>query len=190
MGGKLKILSVGGKLPDYMNEDKDKKIEQLIKEYTTPVYNFIAQILGYGSEAEDVTQETFIKVWKNWHKFDQTKNFKPWLFQIAKNTALDRWRRREPIRSFVVDSENGFDEKETIADLAPTPFEQTILAEQTEILKQAIAKLPEIYRAVINLYYLNGFSLPEISEIWQESVDTVKSRHRRALIKLRQILHP
>jgi RNA polymerase sigma-70 factor (ECF subfamily) len=173
-----------------MNFD-DEQLREIIKLYTTPVYNFIAQILSYGGEAEDATQETFIKVWKNLKKFDTTKKFKPWLFQIAKNTALDYRRRQEPTRPFIFDQIEELDELESIPDFALTPLEQLELKQQAQQVQQAIIKLPNIYRVVLNLYYQEELSLAEIATVLDEPVDTVKSRHRRALLKLRQLLlHP
>lgn len=161
----------------------------LVHKYTSPIYNFVAQIVGRGQNAEDITQEAFIKAWKSLKKFDVSKKFKTWLFRIAKNTAIDYLRKRKIV---VVDLNISEDDDEagieTLADPSVLPFESLILQEQAKVVQKAVDELPEIYRAVLNLYYQEQLSLPEIAEVFNESVDTVKSRHRRALLKLKKLL--
>lgn len=192
------MVGVGVTLEAIMNNLSD---EQLVREYlkgdenalallihkhTSSIYNFVAQIIGRGQNAEDVTQESFIKMWKNLKKFDTNKKFKTWLFRIAKNTAIDYLRKRKiTIVDLDTDEEVGI---ETLVDPAVLPFESLILQEQAEVVQKAVGELPEIYRTVLNLYYQEQLSLLEIAEIFDESVDTVKSRHRRALLKLKKLL--
>ncbi|MFA5062175.1 MAG: RNA polymerase sigma factor [Patescibacteria group bacterium] len=162
----------------------------LIQRYTARVYNFVAQYIGHGQDAEDTTQETFIKVWKGLRRFDTTKKFKPWLFQIAKNTAIDFLRKRKlPILTTVVDDdENAINPVDVLSDQTPLPLEQMAVVERAAIIQKALNLLPNIYSTVINLYYLEELTLAEIAEVLSESLDTIKSRHRRALIKLRELI--
>lgn len=162
--------------------------EILVKKYTTLIYNFVGQFVGYGATAEDIVQETFIKVWKNLKKFDQTKKFKPWLYRIARNTTFDYLRKHK-----IDFSLEALDEKEDsqdyyFPDSKPDAFEQIISAQSRQEIFDFVSKLPAIYATVLKLYYLEEFSLPEIAGILEESVDTVKSRHRRALFRLEKML--
>ena len=78
---------------NYINGD-GKVLEKLISRYLKPVYNFVYRISNSQQDAEDITQETFIKVWQKIKKYNPDKNFKTWLFTIARNTAVD-WLRKK-----------------------------------------------------------------------------------------------
>src|ERR1700733_2556258 len=79
-----------------------KAFEALVERYFAHVFNFITRYTSDQVAAEDIVQETFVKVWKNIKKFDETKNFKSWLFTIARNTSLDWLRKKKavPFSSF------------------------------------------------------------------------------------------
>ena len=173
----------------YLEGDEDALVF-LVRKHTSSIYNFVAQIVGKGQNAEDITQEVFIKMWQAFKRFDNSKKFKTWLFRIAKNTAIDYLRKRKMI-TIDLNVNNEEDEEvpiETLIDPVALPFESLVLQEQAEAVQKAVEKLPEIYHAVLNLYYQEQLSLPEIAEIFDESIDTVKSRHRRALLKLKKLL--
>ncbi len=164
-------------------------LQDLVRRHTTGVYNFVAQLVGYGQNAEDVSQEAFIKAWKNLKKFNLDKKFKPWLYRIARNSAIDFLRQRKatvPLVSTYDDEE--INEADYVIDPAPLPPEQAMSSETKEVIQKLVNSLPSIYSTVLKLYYLEEFSLPEIAEILDESIDTVKSKHRRALIKLRKLV--
>ncbi len=81
---------------DYLKGDK-KALEILIGRYLKPIYNFLYRYTGDVAEAEDITQEAFVRAWKNIRKFDRNKKFKTWIFGIAKNAAIDFLRKKKPI---------------------------------------------------------------------------------------------
>ncbi|MFA6919366.1 MAG: sigma-70 family RNA polymerase sigma factor, partial [Patescibacteria group bacterium] len=80
----------------YLSGD-EKSLEVLIQKYLKPIYNFVYRYVGDMANAEDLTQEVFVKVWKNIKKFDRKKSFKTWIFCIAKNTAFDYLRKKKSI---------------------------------------------------------------------------------------------
>ena len=162
----------------------------LVERYVSPIYKFSYRYVRNGPDAEDVTQETFLRVWKNLKRFDQTKNFKTWIFTIAKNASLDLLKKKKMI-SF---SQIGEEDDAVDAVLAPyvaieetseTAFDQNVLKED---FNAALAKLPERYRDVMVLRYSDNLKFREIAERLHEPVDTVKSRHRRGLALLRDIV--
>ncbi len=166
----------------------EKAFEFLVRKYTTPVYNFIFRYINSKQEAEDLTQEIFIKIWKNLKKFDINKKFKPWLFKIAKNTIFD-YLRKKKITPLVESIDNLNSERlETLASADLTVLKKIVSNEGAAVVWQAVDKLSEIYRVVLVLYYQEEFSLVEIAEILDESINTIKSRHRRALIQLKILL--
>ena len=165
---------------DYLKGD-DKSLEVLIKRYLGPIYGFVFRFVRNREDAEEIAQEVFVKVWRNLKKFNQSKSFKTWIFSIAKNTAVDFLRKRR-VQVF---SET---EIETVADPMPLPQELLEKAETAKLLESALNKLERKYRMVLLLYYNDHFNFREIAEILDEPLNTIKSRHRRALLMLRKLL--
>ena len=175
-------------ISEYLNGD-EKALEILIQRFLNPIYSFVYRHIGDQKEAEDITQEVFIKCWKNIKKFDPEKNFKTWIFSIAKNTSIDFLRKKKNINFCDLEDEDGIGEwADNIEDSAPLPdkiFEQKNLA---ETLHNAINQLPVKYRMVLFLHYNDHFNFREISETLGESLNTVKSRHFRGIRMLKTIL--
>lgn len=172
----------------YLNGD-DQSLEVLVKQYLKPIFSFAYRYTGNSADAEDLTQEVFVRVWKNLKKFDRQKSFKTWIFTIAKNTSIDFLRKKKtiPFSSFENNAgENLF--TEALADpipLAPELFEKENMA---QALAAAIEKLSPKYRAVLSPRYNEQLTFKEIAESLKESVNTVKSRYRRALVMLKIFL--
>ncbi len=172
----------------YLKGDK-KALEILIARYLKQVYSFIYRLTGQAAEAEDITQEVFLKMWKHLKKFKSEHNFKTWLFTIARNTAIDYLRKKKDIPFSKFDNEEGDNFlMETLADTAPLPSKIFEQADLTNLLTKAINKLSVNYRQILLLYYKEQFTFQEIADITGESINTVKSRQRRALIKLKKLL--
>lgn len=166
----------------------DKAFEQLLSKYLTPVYNFVIQLTRDRIVAEDITQETCIKAWKHLARFDRKRNFKTWLFAIAKNTTYDFFKKKKSIPfSFFEDAEG-----QNMLDMVDneTVSPETILEkeEKKKTVEAAMETLPKQYQALLSLAYREDFSLTEISEILGVPYNTVKSRHQRALKLLKQAL--
>ena len=173
---------------DYFHGDK-AAFEQLVRQYLKPVYNFTWRIIGDGVASEDVVQEVFFKIWKNIKRFDLNKSFKTWIFQITKNTCIDYLRKKkETPFSYFEDEEGGNALAETVVDPSPLPDELFYRSDLATHANSAIQELAPVYRLVMFLKYNDHFNFQEISEILGESLNTVKSRHRRALIKLKKML--
>lgn len=172
----------------YRNGDQ-KSLEFLIERYLKPIYYFSHRMVGTVHDAEDVTQETFVKAWKHLKKFDERKSFKTWLFSIAKNTALDFLKKKKAVPFSAFDNEEGDSAlTESIADPEALPPEVFDRADLAEFLASAMAKLPPMYRAVLTLRYHEQLRFREIAEVLHEPLHTVKSRHRRAVMMLRKLL--
>jgi RNA polymerase sigma-70 factor (ECF subfamily) len=157
----------------------------ILARYSRYVFNFIRQFVG-PEDAEDATQETFLKAWKNLGKFDQSKRFKAWLFQIARNTAIDYLRKKKAFSFSQIEEAEG--EHLDIPDEGPGPEEIFVRVETAGMIQRFLEEMPIIYRSLLVLYYQDGLTLREIAQIQGESVDTVKSRHRRGLAILKKKL--
>ncbi|MDD5750396.1 MAG: sigma-70 family RNA polymerase sigma factor [Candidatus Pacebacteria bacterium] len=153
-------------------------LEVLIKRYLKPIYGFVYKNVGDGEAAEDITQEVFVKVWKNLKKFDRQKSFKSWIFTIAKNASIDFLRRRRTVPLSTV--EEFLSEKSDFAG----EIERKSIADG---FKKTMKSLSPGYRAVILLKHEAGLSFREISGELGEPLNTVKSRYRRALAALKKL---
>ncbi|MDD5626396.1 MAG: sigma-70 family RNA polymerase sigma factor [Patescibacteria group bacterium] len=185
-------------IADYLAGD-EPSLEVLIQQYLKPIYSFVYRYVGNMDNTEDITQEVFARMWKNIKKFDPKRKFKTWLFSIAKNAAIDFLRKKKtiPFSEFFAQGRSAFDGKneegenmiyETLSDPAPLPDELLERADIAQMLASAMDKLSPKYRMVIFLRYNDHFTFHEIAESLEEPLNTVKSRHRRALVKLRQII--
>lgn len=161
----------------------------LVERYVSPIYKFSYRYVRNGPDAEDIAQETFLRVWKNLKKFDQAKNFKTWLFAIAKNASLDLLKKKRTLPfSSLAEGDEAVEAVlapyVAIADTSETSFDQNILKKNFDV---ALARLPSHYRDVMVLRYTDNLKFREIAERLGEPIDTVKSRHRRGLALLRSM---
>lgn len=179
-------------------QGNERSLETLIQSYLKPIYGFVYRYVGQARDAEDITQEVFVKVWRHLKRFDRERSFKTWLFAIAKNAALDFLKKSRaasggkksiPFSAFDKDEDGGEEAlAETLVDpapLAPELFERQDLA---QTLTRAMENLSSKYREVLFLHYNDHFTFREIAEMFGEPLDTIKSRHRRALIILKRLI--
>jgi len=152
----------------------EESLEILIKKYLKPIYNFTYRYAGNSQEAEDITQETFLKAWKNLKKFNPQKSFKTWIFSIAKNSAIDFLRKKKTVSL-------SDEEMEKIPDSVPFAPELS--------LATILEKIPPDYRMTLFLRYNDHFTFREIAESLGEPLNTIKSRHRRGLAMLKNTLY-
>lgn len=175
-------------ITDYLNGEKEEFTE-IVNRYLKMVYNFVYRLVSSEKEAEDITQEVFLKVWKNVKNFDVEKSLKTWIFTIAKNTAFDYLRKRKDIPMSVFDNDEGENViEDNLEDIERRPDEVFALAQNKKQINKVIKELSIIQKEVIILKYVNEMSLSEVSEIMDMSKDTVKSHHRRAILKMRKLL--
>lgn len=185
---------------NYFNGDLES-LEILIRRYLKPIYSFVCRYIGNKQDAEDVTQVVFVKVWRNLKKFDREKSFKTWIFSIAKNSCIDFLRKKKTISfsefsargetspSWGEENEKGKNGlTDALTDPHPLPQELLEKADMAQMLTSVMDNLSPKYRMVLFLRYNDHFTFREIAEALNEPLHTVKSRHRRALVMLREIL--
>lgn len=161
----------------------ERALEALVKRYIPRIYGYARNYTGNPDIASDITQETFVKAWKNLKRFDQRRNFKTWLFTIAKRTAVDWLRKREALPFSALE-----DAGKNIVDNA-TPFIDRFAAQEVSRgLVLATAKLPNLYGTVICQHINDDLSFREIAEATGEPLNTIKSRYRRGLVLLKKLL--
>lgn len=171
----------------YIDGDNDA-FEILIRQNLKIVYSFVFYLVGDDGLAEDITQETFVKVWKNIKKYDTNKKFKSWILSIARNTTIDWLRKRKnSVFSEFADSEGKNLFEENILDEEPLADEIFFKSQNAEDIKKHIQNLSPKYKEVLFLHYNEEMSFDEISEILKSSPNTIRSRHRRAIIQLNEM---
>lgn len=159
----------------------------LVRRHASAVFRFVCRLVGDAAEAEDLTQEVFLRVWRNLKRFDAAKSFKAWLFRIARNAAYDALRKRKNIRLDPLDGEDG-SFADAVADESPLPDEAVWTTEIQEGLNRAIESLAPKAKSVVILHGIEGLTFQEVADVVDEPLNTVKSRYLRALKTLRESL--
>ncbi len=165
----------------------EKAFERLIERYLKPLYGFLFRLTGNSDEATDLVQETFLKFWKNIRGFDEDRNFKTWIFTIARNTAFDYLRKKKQLLFSALDTESDTFES-SLEDTSPLPEELFARAESAEQLEKALASLSPEYRSIVLLHDMDGLTFETIGEIAGKPMNTIKSQYRRALFQMRAFL--
>jgi RNA polymerase sigma-70 factor (ECF subfamily) len=147
-------------------------------------------MLGNSHEAEDISQEAFMRAYINIERYNIDRKFSTWLYRIATNLCIDRIRKKKP--DYYLDAEVAGTEGLTLYSQIPAsqlaPDEEVSKIELQEIIQNEILKLPEKYRAVIVLRYIEELPLLEISKILDLPIGTIKTRIHRGREALRKQL--
>jgi RNA polymerase sigma-70 factor, ECF subfamily len=164
---------------------------ELVDLYKDKIYHLAYRMLNNKHEAEDAVQETFMRVYTNLNRYDEQQKFSTWIFRIATNHCIDRLRKRKH-SAYSLDAEmpdgEGNDYYSMLAGNEDTPEKQIILSETQLQIRKAIDALPEKYKTVVILRYLQDMSLQEISDVLDMPVTTVKTRVHRGREYLRNRL--
>lgn len=163
---------------------------EIVEIYKDKVFQLCYRILGNRHEAEDMAQEAFIRAYVNIASFNIDLKFSTWLYRIATNLCIDRIRKKKP--DYYLDAEvsgtDGLTMYSQIASDTILPEDEIESLELQETIQREITKLPEKYRSVIVLKYIEELSLNEISEILDIPLGTVKTRIHRGREALRHQL--
>lgn len=172
----------------YLQGDKEA-LNFLIKRYLKLIFNYALSFVKDTAMAEDLTQEVFVKVWKKIKGFDKKYKFKNWLYAIAKNTCLDYLKKNKDFNFSELNlADDNLLFENLIKETGLSPEEKMELIYEVNALNSAMDKLPEEYQETVKLHYLGGFKFREIAGQLKESIETIKSRNRRALGYLKKLL--
>lgn len=171
------------------NGDRDA-FRELVRLYKDKIYHLAYRMLNNAQEAEDVVQDTFLRVYTNLDRYDDTHKFSTWIYRIGTNLCIDRLRKRKGTLS--LDAENpegeGIDGHDMLSSPEPLPEQQLILSETQQVIRDAIDKLPAKYKTIVILRYLHDMSLQEISDVLNMPITTIKTRVHRGREALRKRL--
>ena len=157
---------------------------QLIRAYQAPVYNLAYRMLGDPDEAEDATQETFLRAFSRLHTYDPGYKFSSWILSIASHYCLDQLRKRKG--RFV--SLEGIKSWRWMPDRRPQPEERFLQHEEQVAVRRILSKLPPQYRVVVILRYWYGYSYEEMARMLETSQSAIKSRLHRARKMMAKLL--
>ncbi|HLU25807.1 MAG TPA: sigma-70 family RNA polymerase sigma factor [Longimicrobiales bacterium] len=175
-------------------QGRETAYRELIDRYQKPVFSLVYRLVRDRELAEDLAQETFIKVLNALDRYDPRYKFSSWIFKIAHNTALDQLRKKELATLSLDGSPHATDAEEVDATVLTaiasdeTPEDYAANRELGTVLERAIATLRPEYRTAIILWHVEGRPYDEIAEIMGVPLGTVKTYIHRARGELRQKL--
>jgi RNA polymerase sigma-70 factor (ECF subfamily) len=164
-----------------------------LRRYERELYSYLRRYLGDAEMAEDAFQAAFLQVHLKCDQFEEGRKFRPWLYTIATNQAIDAQRRNRRHRMVSLDQPTGDASQDVgkLLDLLESseanPLAHAKHAEHREWIRQAMEDLPEHLRAVVQLVYYQGLKYREAAEVLSVPVGTVKSRLHAAILKLNEV---
>ena len=178
---------------DYRRTGDRELYAQLVYRYERELYSYLRRYLGNAEMAEDVFQATFLQVHLKCDLFQAGRRFRPWLYTIATNAAIDARRRNKRHRMVSLDTPREQDHEDVgrlvnlleSTDLGPS--DSAVSAERSRLVRKTLDELPESMTAVIQLVYYQGMKYREAAEVLDIPVGTVKSRLHAAIAKLTDV---
>lgn len=175
---------------------RPEAFDRFVEHFRAKVFHYTWLMCGQREDAEEVSQETLMKVFENFHDLREPERVRPWVFQIARNACLSKRRKSvfAPSHELSLDqflparNGDGVQAKLEIADSAALPDQQALQSEMAHLLDKAIRELPEIYRPVLLLRDMEELSTAETAHILDLTEDVVKTRLHRARLAVRQKL--
>ena len=164
-------------------------MDEFIRRYKNPVYHFVFRLSRNPAEAEDITQEVFLRLHQYRHNYSPVAKFSTWLFTIAHNLSVSRLRRKK----WLVNWPRSNDETEQLIEFEspdPSPREAVSNNEVTKVLKECIQSLPFLQKEALILREYEKLDYREISKILNKPLSTVKNLIHRARMNLKDKLIP
>ena len=169
----------------------DAALNDLMERHAQRLFHYLLRSLQDESDAADLAQETFVRLYQSRAKFDTRQQFSTWLYAIASNLVRDRYRWRSRHPQISLDAKNpatGIDFRETLPEQKPSPSETVQAEERADAVRRAVAALPEELRVPLILAEYEERSQAEIGEILKCSAKAVETRIYRARQQLRVTL--
>ncbi len=168
-----------------------RAFDVLVERYQEKVYRLSYKILRHEDDAAEALQDAFLSAFRGLKNFKAESTFSTWLYRIATNAALMKYRKRRDGHVSLEQSQSGVEESEglQIPDWSTQPVQDLLDAETREVMEDSIQRLPEELRTVFVLRDIEGLSNAEVGEILNLTVAAVKSRLHRARIQLRERLN-
>jgi len=178
---------------EYRMTQQRSVFEELVGRYERELFNYLRHYLGNAENAEDVFQTTFLQVYKKCDQFEEGRRFRPWLYRIATNQAIDLRRKIKQYPVISIDETCSDDSNSAVfADLLSgsetEPINGILRDEQTAQVRNALEQLPEILRQVLYMVYFQGMTYRDTAESLGIPFGTLKSRLNAAIKKMNHLL--
>lgn len=166
---------------------------QLVYRYERELFSYLRRYLGNAEMAEDVFQAAFLSVHLKCEMFEEGRKFRPWLYTIATNAAIDATRRNKRHKAVSLDTPREQDSEDVgrlvnlLESSESDPADTAVSAERTRLVREVLDAMPESMNAVIQLVYFQGMKYREAADILQIPVGTIKSRLHGAIAKLTEV---
>jgi RNA polymerase sigma-70 factor (ECF subfamily) len=176
----------------FRDRDDMGAFESLVHRYEKPLFNYLFRYLRNAELAEEAFQNAFARIHEKRELYTQERKFRPWLYSIATNQAVDELRREGRHHAASLDQQRTESESGAVSLLdllqaaTPSPLEQLESEERRTWTRQAVDSLPEHLRVVVLLIYFQGLKYREAAEALEIPVGTVKSRLNTALAMLNE----
>lgn len=167
-----------------LKQGKSPALSLIFKRYGQLVYGLALRILENPQEAEDLTQDIFLALWRNAAKYPDCRYFVRYLISMTRSRSIDQLRSRQRKQNLLTKYGKGMDKSSQSAN----PVEQVTRQERAENVNEALAQLPDKQKEVIEMAYKTGLTQADISQQLNIPLGTVKSRTRQGLLKLKQLL--
>jgi RNA polymerase sigma-70 factor, ECF subfamily len=170
--------------------------DRFVEHFRAKIFNYSWLMCGHREDAEEVAQETLMRVFENFDQLREPERVRPWVYQIARNACLMKRRKSvfAPAQELSLDEflpamdHEGGHMKLQIADWSGLPDRQMLQSEMKHVLDTAISELPQNYRSVVLLRDVEDLSTSETAQVLDLTEDVVKTRLHRARLALRQKL--
>lgn len=166
---------------------------QLVYRYERELFSYLRRYLGNAEMAEDVFQATFLAIHMKCELFEEGRRFRPWMYTIATNAAIDASRRNKRHKTISLDTPREQDNEDVgrLINLLESgeldPIDTATQTERCRLVRTTLGQLPESMNAVIQLVYYQGMKYREAAEVLDVPVGTVKSRLHAAIAKLTEV---
>ena len=184
--------SADARLVEGLCAGDDRAYEELLTRFQQPVYNTVYRLLSDSSDAADVVQEVFLKVFKSIGGFKSRSSLKTWVYRIAVNEAHNhrRWfsRKRGHETGLEDDQGDGVTFEQILPDHGPSPFEIACDHQTHAAIEEALKQVKPAFREALVLREIEGLSYEEIAEVLQTNINTIKTRIVRGRQSLRELL--
>jgi RNA polymerase sigma-70 factor (ECF subfamily) len=175
-----------------LREGDELAYETLIQQYEQPIFSLVSRLVDDSTDAADVVQEVFLKVFRKVGSFRGESSLKTWIYRIAVNEARNqrRWFSRHKRQEVGLEPAPGETQgySDWLEDGGPSPFDATLNRETQELIEDALKQVSQPFRAALVLREIEGLSYDEVAEILEISLGTVKSRILRGREALRKSL--
>lgn len=176
-------------------EDDGDAFDEIVARYKDGIYNYIRRMVWNREDVEDLAQEVFVRAFAGIKSFRRDSNLRTWLYRIATNLCVDRYRRKGIEKQLMIslDCEQDGEETTRFMELPDSTYDPERLCERSELqaeVHRALSRLPDKLRSAILLYDMQGLSYEEIAETLGVPIGTVKSRLFNGRMQLRNLLKP